>query len=254
MNKSHLLINEPALQVLPSLAVAIGLNEAIVLQQVQYWINNPKNKGYEEGGFKWVYNTYAEWKETNFPFWSEATIQRIFSNLEGAGLIVSIQPMKGKYDRTKYYRIEYSKLDMFDDSKLLCSDDSKLLCSLNESETTAETTHKPDLIDFEIQRAKENQAIQDALNDFEKTFGFGALNWDSRPEWRRFSKWVVTEYQRDNSVFSDYVQWRNGAGKYQAMSNNKIRQNPEMFMDTGYPTFLAHASMYPETTSKEFGL
>ena len=110
--------------------------------------------------------------------------------------------------------------------------------------------NKPDLFDFEIQRAKENQAIQDVLNAFEKTFGFGALNWDSRPEWRRFSKWVVTEYQRDNSVFSDYVQWRNGAGKYQAMSNNKIRQNPEMFMDTGYPTFLAHTSMYgdkPET-------
>ena len=36
---SNLLTQEPPLQVLPSLAVAIGLNEAIVLQQVHYLLN-----------------------------------------------------------------------------------------------------------------------------------------------------------------------------------------------------------------------
>ncbi len=129
---SKLLIEESPLTFQPSLAIKIGLNEAIVLQQVHYWINNPKNKGYEQDGFKWVYNTYAEWKEANFPFWSENTIQRTFSNLEDAGLIVSIQPMKGKYDRTKYYRIDHTKLDMFDDPKLVRS--------LDESEITTENT------------------------------------------------------------------------------------------------------------------
>ena len=34
---SKLLINEHPLQVLPSLATKIGLNEAIVLQQIHYW-------------------------------------------------------------------------------------------------------------------------------------------------------------------------------------------------------------------------
>jgi hypothetical protein len=133
---SKLLIHESPLTFQPSLAIAIGLNEAIVLQQVHYWLNNAKNKGYEYGGYKWVYNTYSEWRENNFPFWSENTIQRTFSNLEDAGLIVSIQPMKGKYDRTKYYRIDYTKLDAIDDTKLVSS--------LNESETTAETTHGAD--------------------------------------------------------------------------------------------------------------
>jgi len=95
-----------------------------------------------------VYNTYAEWKETNFPFWSENTIQRVFANLEENGLVVSIQPMKGKYDRTKYYRIDYTKLEEFeiaktrviDDPNLVSSDDPNLVCSLDESEITAETT------------------------------------------------------------------------------------------------------------------
>lgn len=36
---AQLLINEPPLQVLPTLAKTIGLNEAIVLQQVHYWLN-----------------------------------------------------------------------------------------------------------------------------------------------------------------------------------------------------------------------
>ena len=114
---SKLLIQESPLTFQSSLAVAIGINEAIVLQQIHYWLSNSKNKGYEQDGYKWVYNTYAEWKETNFPFWSENTIQRIFTNLEDMGLVVSIQPMKGKYDRTKYYRIEYTKLEAFDDTK-----------------------------------------------------------------------------------------------------------------------------------------
>lgn len=129
---SKLLIQESPLTFQTSLAVAIGLNEAIVLQQIHYWISNVKNKGYEQDGYKWVYNTYAEWKETNFPFWSENTIQRTFASLEEKGLVVSIQPMKGKYDRTKYYRIEHTKLEVFEDTKLVRS--------LNESENTTENT------------------------------------------------------------------------------------------------------------------
>jgi hypothetical protein len=138
---SKLLIHENPLTFQPSLASAIGLNEAIVLQQVHYWINNPKNKGYEQDGYKWIYNTYAEWKEANFPFWSENTIQRTFSNLEDAGLIISIQPMKSKYNRTKYYRIDYTKLETFEDTKSTPIEDTKLVCSLDESETTTETTN-----------------------------------------------------------------------------------------------------------------
>ena len=40
---SKLLIDEPPLQVLPSLALKIGLNEAIILQQVHYWLNPKLN-------------------------------------------------------------------------------------------------------------------------------------------------------------------------------------------------------------------
>ena len=105
--KSNLLLDEYPLIVLPSLAEAVGLNEAIVLQQVHYWLQNPKG-GVEVNGHKWVYNTYEEWKKDNFPFWSTRTIIRIFKGLEDKSLLISMQ--KAAYDRKKYYRIHYDNL------------------------------------------------------------------------------------------------------------------------------------------------
>ncbi|UYB50206.1 hypothetical protein OCI51_26350 (plasmid) [Lysinibacillus capsici] len=77
----NLLINEPPLQVLPSLAIQIGLNEAIIIQQVHYWLLLSKN---ERDGFKWVYKKYEDWEE-EFPFWSNSTIRRSIRNLEKKG-------------------------------------------------------------------------------------------------------------------------------------------------------------------------
>lgn len=136
---SKLLIDENPLMFQPALATAIGINEAIVLQQIHYWITNPNNAGYESNGFKWVYNTYKEWRKDNFPFWSENTIQRVFTSLEEKGLVIAIQPMKHKYDHTKYYRIDYSKLDAIDGTNIDDTDDTKLGSSTN-TETTSETT------------------------------------------------------------------------------------------------------------------
>ena len=126
------LIDESPLTFQPSLAEAIGLNEAIALQQVQYWISNPKNEGYLHDGYKWVYNSYDDWKKYNFPFWSKSTIQRTFSRLEELKLLVSIQPMKDRYDHTKYYRVT-------DDVNLILSVISKRN-DLHLTETTTETT------------------------------------------------------------------------------------------------------------------
>lgn len=107
--KNSLLIDEPPLQVLPSLAKIIGLNEAIVLQQIHYWITNP-SVGVERDGYKWVYNTYEEWKDTNFPFWSVPTIKRVFASLEKSGLVVSVQFESKDWNHKKFYRIDYDVL------------------------------------------------------------------------------------------------------------------------------------------------
>jgi hypothetical protein len=156
--KSNLLINEPPLQVLPSLAVAIGLNEAIIIQQLHYWLENSK-AGIERNGFKWVFNTYEEWHE-NFPFWSVSTIQRIFASLEEKRIVIAEQLDKHKHDMHKFYRIDYTELRMVDHVNLESSDHSNLESSSTPScydvnkntETTTETTtekNKPIILGIE---------------------------------------------------------------------------------------------------------
>ncbi len=147
MKKSHLLINEPPLQVSPTLAAQVGLNEAIVLQQVHYWLVNPKCQGViDDDGNKWIYNSYEEWQEDNFPFWSVPTIQRVFLSLESKGVLLSAQFWAQKRDMRKFYRINYERLDSLDDIKLMSSDHIKLMPSITskrcdvkeESETTTD--------------------------------------------------------------------------------------------------------------------
>nr|DAX97642.1 MAG TPA: helix-turn-helix domain protein [Caudoviricetes sp.] len=104
---SKLLINEQPLQVLPSLANIIGLNEAIVLQQLHFFLRISRNK---ISGRSWVYNTINDW-QAEFSFWSVKTVQRTIDNLEKSGLVVSTDKFnKMKMDKTKWYTIDYQKL------------------------------------------------------------------------------------------------------------------------------------------------
>ncbi|WP_433595153.1 hypothetical protein [Lysinibacillus xylanilyticus] len=102
----NLLINEPPLQVLPTLAAEIGLNNAIVLQQVHYWLRVSTNN---RDGHKWVYKTIDEWHE-EFPFWSKRTLERVIQSLEDLEILVAGNYNKLKMDRTKWYRIKYETL------------------------------------------------------------------------------------------------------------------------------------------------
>lgn len=106
---SKLLINENPLILLPSLVMAIGMSKAIVLQQVQYWLSNPK-AGVEHEGHKWVHNTYEEW-QSNFPFWGVDNVRKIINALEEDGLLLSAKTSKNPFDHTKSYRIDYKKLE-----------------------------------------------------------------------------------------------------------------------------------------------
>lgn len=115
---TKLLINEEPLMVLPGLAKKIGLNEAIILQQIHYWnlINEKRNNNYKDG-YYWTFNSITQWQE-QFPFWSTRTIQRAINNLEKMKLIVTSNYNKLKIDRTKWYRIDYVVLSTLERSPL----------------------------------------------------------------------------------------------------------------------------------------
>lgn len=103
----NLLLNESPLIVLPSLAAEIGLNEAMMLQQIHYWLNRSENI---RDGHRWVYKSVREWQK-EFPFWSTNTIDRTLKKLEKQELIIVGIYNKYKTDRTKWYTIDYSKIN-----------------------------------------------------------------------------------------------------------------------------------------------
>ena len=107
--KLQILINESSLQIILSLAVQVGLNEAILLQQLHFRSLISQNI---RDGYKWVYKTYEEWKNEKFPFWSVDTIKRTIRKLEQNGYIVSTSSYnRVKMDKTKWYRIDYTNLN-----------------------------------------------------------------------------------------------------------------------------------------------
>ncbi len=114
---TKLLIPEYPLQVLPSLACAIGLNEAIVLQQVHYWITKASAKNIRDGHL-WVYKTLKDWRK-EFPFWSLKTVQRTIERLEDCGLLVSSSTYNAEsQDRTKWYRVDREMFELLEEQNL----------------------------------------------------------------------------------------------------------------------------------------
>jgi len=104
---SNLLLNEQPLFVLPSLAVAVGLNESIFLQQLHYWLQKSRK---EHEGRVWIYNTIDEWQE-QFPFWSTDAIHRVIKSLRKSGVLLTTDKLnKSRMDRTLWFAIDYGVL------------------------------------------------------------------------------------------------------------------------------------------------
>lgn len=116
-----------------------GLNKAIFINQINYWNNiNEKSGNNFKDGYYWVYNSYTKWAENDFPYWSVDTIKRIVMSLESIGIIVSANYNQYKIDKTKWYRIDYKRLQEIID--FVKEKDSKNDCTDQPSGQSAPTT------------------------------------------------------------------------------------------------------------------
>ena len=108
---ASLLLNERPLVVLPGLAEALGsLDEAVILQQLHYWLQRSSNK---RDGRTWVYNSMSAWLK-QFPWVkSRTTLTRHFDKLKKLGLILTANYNRAGFDKTIWYSIDYDKLKEF---------------------------------------------------------------------------------------------------------------------------------------------
>lgn len=102
-------LNDPhAMRISPELANEIGLNESIVLLQVEFLMRLNTE---ERDGKQWIYHPLEYWHEEHFIWWSVTTIGRIFKSLEKMGLIfINGKYNKLGYDRTQWVALNYEGL------------------------------------------------------------------------------------------------------------------------------------------------
>jgi len=94
------------------LACVIGLNEAIVLQQLHYWIEKNKSKGVNLRDDRvWTFSSTQEYRDRDFPFWSINTVRRTFTSLADMGILIKGNYNKLKIDKTLWYAIDYCVLE-----------------------------------------------------------------------------------------------------------------------------------------------
>ena len=108
--KKALLADEYPMLVYPALAHRIGPDAALVLQQLNFWLNNFELTGNEtmnREGRWWVFNTVVQWQEKQFTWWSVRKIEVLLQDLEKMGLITTKKFYSYKWDQKKWYTVNY---------------------------------------------------------------------------------------------------------------------------------------------------
>lgn len=201
----------------PLLAKEIGLNEAIVLQQMHYW---------QQKMGKEIYNTYQDWQK-QFPWWSTATIRRTVSSLEARGLIVTrVDSIDGN---RKFYQVQYSH-PVFSEQT-----------SAHNEQTSVQNEQTSAQIEQTFQATETTQRIPENSHTSSKTSAHKAESYQQDPLWLDFENtqayWnkLFGGRRKANPLdFPNYQYWRKSYDEFD------IRASVAFFrMDTFWskPTF-----------------
>ena len=88
-------------------AMKYGVEKAVILSNIRFWLNNNKNKDLstvKHDGHYWMYNTAKDMSNV-LPYFTQSKIQRLLKQLEYEGVLIVGNYNKVKYDRTKWYTL-----------------------------------------------------------------------------------------------------------------------------------------------------
>lgn len=199
---SNLLLDERPLIVLPSLAAGLkSLDEAVILQQIHYWIEKKQN--YRDGRY-WVYNSMGNWMQ-QFPWIkSRTTLTRYFNNLEKKGLLITGNYNKAGFDKTKWYTIDYSTLSDFEQRlyRTCTTSDQNLVNGMNRTCTTNTIDYQETT--SEITTNKQANAVSadaDLSESFNKLWNLYPKKQGKKDAFRHYKAW--RKKSKDNT--DDYL-------------------------------------------------
>lgn len=119
-------------------AVAIGVDEAIVLNKIRNWVkyNHNNDRNYYDGK-TWMYNTIEAWTR-EFPFWKKWKVRDILKRLHDSNYIEIGYYNKSNWNRTKWYTITSAGERLFSDYIYESGKEPAQLPQEKETETTVE--------------------------------------------------------------------------------------------------------------------
>jgi len=132
--------NDPTTpRICPELACEIGLNESMLLLQLEFWIRLSGKK--QKDGRFWIYESLTDFHEI-FSFWSPATINRIVHSLQEKKLIHVGNFNALKFDRTRWFALNGAEIAKLKSVHIVTgwafADDSSI--SQNDTRTTQNDT------------------------------------------------------------------------------------------------------------------
>lgn len=148
-----------------ALAVKYGVNEAIILGQIEYWINKNKElkRNFREGRY-WTYNTASRLKD-EFPYLTERQINYTIQKLREKNLILTGSFNKNPLDRTTWYTLSDFGLSILQNCKMdltnLSNANDKIVNCIYKDIQTNNQYNKPELKEKNKQKRKENSFSYD---------------------------------------------------------------------------------------------
>lgn len=179
-------LNEPnAPRLSPQLAVEIGLNESILLLQIEFLIAVSEH---EIDGNRWTYQSVTDFQKM-FPFWSRATINRTIHSLEEQGLIVVANHNQLHYDKTRWFALDWTGVRKLE-SVTLClfqngmrSDQNGTGSAQDETtipESTTETTTEKTKLPSRKKKKTGNQPdprVNAVVKEYAQLLGYDLPSW-----------------------------------------------------------------------------
>ncbi|MBD8038574.1 MULTISPECIES: hypothetical protein [Solibacillus] len=90
------------------LGTVIGADQALLLQQLHYRL---ENQGVMKEGQKWYRQTYKNWSK-QLGMWSAPKVKSLLIKLEKNKIVISTDKFNRFYvDRSKWYRIDYERVN-----------------------------------------------------------------------------------------------------------------------------------------------
>ena len=231
-----------------NLAVTLGINQAILLNNLYYWIekNRANNKHYYDGRY-WTYNSAKAFCDM-FPYMSERAIRYALEGLVEKGIIIKGNYNKLNCDRTLWYAITdygYTILQNCQMELTNLSDGSdKIVRPIPNNNTDNKEIYNNKLLYTKKKEKKE--FVPPTLEEIKEY----CLERKNNVNWKKFYDYY-TENNWKDAQGKQVNNWKLKVISWEGTSTNTFNKNNQVRNETKLPSWFGKDIQPTESTEEE---